>query len=287
MPDVRTRLRELLPTDMLGAFSAVDLESAEEIRLRLGFRPGILTGGRERSRGARAVEERDIAYVLDRASRSSLHAVSRELAAGYIQAGQGIRLGICGVYAEGGQGSMREISSLALRIPHELRGIGAEAIERLRPFDRSVLIISPPGGGKTSFLRELIRCASESGRRISVCDERGELAALWRGRSSFDLGPHTDVLSGREKSEGIINLLRSMNPEIIALDEISAERDGTAMEQAVSCGACIYATAHGLSVEALSKREHYRHMFEQKLFQKAVIISGRDKREYEVVELGC
>ena len=108
---------------------------------------------------------------------------------------------------------------------------------------------------------------------------------MWSGKSSFDLGPCTDVLSGTEKSKGIIMLLRAMNPEIIALDEISAETDGPALEQAISCGAHIVATAHGRSLEEIKKRPHYIRLFEKGVFQKAVVISGRIKRCYEVLEI--
>ncbi|MBR5491090.1 MAG: stage III sporulation protein AB, partial [Oscillospiraceae bacterium] len=204
---------------------------------------------------------------------------------GYLHAGHGIRIGICGVYSEKGMVSAGDISSLALRLPHEMKGIGAEAIESLRPFDSSILIISPPGGGKTSFLRELIRKTSEAGVRVCLCDERGEVAAMWQGVSSFDLGPMCDVLSGVEKRRGITMLLRSMNPRIIAVDEISAEYDGQAMKEALSCGAAIYATAHGKNLEELMKRPHYKQMISDGLFQKAVIISHGEKRTYEVVDL--
>ncbi len=282
---VQERLHQLLPRDMLVSALGRGLERAEEIRLRMGYPASLLVEGREESLGGKEVDEQDIAFVLDRASRSSLHSVQSQLGQGFIQAGFGIRLGVCGCFGETGIGSLRDVSSLAVRLPHELRGIGAGAMERLKPFDCSVLIISPPGGGKTSFLRELIRCASLSGQRVSLCDERGEVAAMWQGRSSFDLGPMTDVLSGTEKRKGIMMLLRAMNPRIIALDEISAEADGPALEQAICCGAHIFATAHGAGVEEIKRRRHYRRLIDDGLFQKAVIISGRDKRHYQVVDI--
>lgn len=282
---VQERLNGLLPGGILEAIGRENMNEAEELRLRRGYSPSLLIGGREKSLRAETVGAEDISFVLDRASRSSIHSVQSQLRRGFIQAGAGIRIGVCGAYTENGLGSGADISSLAIRLPKELKGIGKEAIDALHPFDSSVLIISPPGGGKTSFLREFIRRASEAGRRVSLCDERGEVAALWHGKNSFDLGPCTDVLSGLDKAEAIIMVLRAMNPELIALDEVSAGSDAFALEQAISCGANIIATAHGRNVEEIKRRPHYRKLLEQGMFEKAVIISGTGERSYEVVDL--
>lgn len=281
-------VEELLPEQIRGLLRLLSLrerERAEELRLRTGRSPRLLLPEGERSLGGGNVTGGDLGYVLDRASRSSLHSVQHELCRGYLTARGGLRIGICGVFSGAKGESMRDISSLAIRIPHEMRGAGKEAIERLRSYDRSVLIISTPGGGKTTFLRELIRTASESGRRVSVCDERGEIAAMWRGQPCFDLGTSTDVLSGCPKGQGIVMLLRAMNPEIIAVDEISASTDTAALEQAACCGSAVFATAHASSVDELRRRPDYRRLLDMGIFERAVVISGRERRQYEVVEL--
>ena len=283
------RLREILPERIFSLFSSLERgkkERVEELRLRLGASPGIILPDGAACVGGAAVTETEIAHILDRASRSSLHSVQRELRQGFINASGGIRIGVCGM-AAGGTAieAIRDVSSLAIRIPHELRGAGAEIMNDLRPFNNSVLIVSPPGVGKTSFLRELIREASENGRRVCLCDERGEVAAMWRGRASFSLGTNTDVLSGVPKAEGIIMLLRSMNPQIIALDEISAAADAEALEQAAYCGCTIFATAHGRNVEELARRRHYANLLNMGMFEKAVVISPGEKRHFEVVDI--
>lgn len=254
----------------------------EEIRLRLGFPPSVAMPEGERSLGALPVTAADIAHVLDRASRSSLHAVQHELRQGFITAAGGLRIGVCGTVA--GE-SIRDFSSLAIRLPHEVRGAGGEIMDALEPFTGSVLIISPPGGGKTTFLRELIRRASCAGARVSLCDERGEVAAVWQGRAAFDLGPHTDILSGVNKSEGIMMLLRAMNPDIIALDEVSAVADMAALEQAQSCGAAVYATAHGSGVEELRRRGCWARLLGAGMFHRAVLIEKGAERSYKLVDL--
>ncbi len=289
MLGLEQRLRELLPERIYGLFLELERGKrvcAEELRLRLGYPPAYVAPDGEKSLGGEPVTESEIARVLDRASRSSLHSVQRELRQGYIHAGGGVRIGVCGIVTgNGGIEGLRDMSSLAIRLPHELRGAGAEIMPFLRPFESSVLIISPPGLGKTSFLRELIREASASGKRVCLCDERGEVAALWRGRASFELGEHTDILSGAAKAEGIMMLLRAMNPQIIALDEISAAADAKAIEQAAYCGCAIFATAHGRSLEQLRRHRHYAELLELGVFEKAVIISGGQRRSYEAVDI--
>ena len=284
-----TEALELLPEVLRGRFallSGADRQRAEEIRLRRGYPPSLVLPEGEKSLGGGNVSAGDIAGVLERASRCSLHAYSHELRRGYITARGGVRVGVCGTAVGSGEvETLRDPSSLAIRIAKELPGAGAEIMDSLWPFDRSVLIISPPGGGKTTFLRELIKKASASGKRVCLCDERGEVAAMSRDGPAFDLGPCTDVLSGAAKGEGIMMLLRAMNPQIIALDEISAGTDREAVEQAAGCGAAIFATAHGSGVEELKRRPHYAGLLGVGIFERAEKREKGERRRDEVVEL--
>ena len=284
MHDFALAAAELLPESIKTRFCLPPGEMAkvEEIRLRCGFPPSVLTSEGEKSLGGAAVRSADMAYVLERASRCSIHAVQNELRRGFVTGQMGIRIGVC-CTSSGEQ--LRDFSSLAIRIPHHIPGVGSGAIEKLKPFDCSVLIVSPPGAGKTTFLRELVRSASQSGKRVCVCDERREIASVSMGCSAFDLGPCTDILSGAVKAEGVMMLLRAMNPEIIALDEISEGADMAALEQAAGCGALIYATAHGKSLEQLRKRPHYERILALGIFEKVVTVIPGKERRYLVEEL--
>ncbi len=288
MQCVWSRLEELLPLGIKNSFRTIPEEirdKAEEIRLRTGVIPTLLLPRGELRFGNKEITWNDLAYVLDRASKSSLHSVARELRNGYISAGCGIRIGVCGRLCSGGIESFQDVSSLAIRIPHEIKGVGAESIKALAPYESSVLVVSPPGGGKTTFLRELIRSASDKGKRVAVCDERNEIAAMWKGNSAFNLGCHTDILSGAGKAEGISMLMRSMNPEIIAVDEISAAEDIKAIEQAAGCGAVMFASVHGSDMRELRKRPALSELLALGIFRRAVLISGREKRSYELVNI--
>ncbi len=288
MDHLWTSLERLLPERLRHSLKDAPkdvVSKAEEIRLRTGVKPSLLLPGGEITFADTETVWNELAYVLDRASKSSLHSVARELKNGYISAESGIRIGVCGRFTTGGIESFQDVSSIAIRIPHEIRGVGEETIKALAPYESSVLVVSPPGGGKTTFLRELIRVASESGKRVAVCDERNEIAAMRKGRTAFDLGKRTDVLCGAGKAEGIIMLMRSMNPEIIAVDEIAASDDVKAIEQAAGCGASIFASVHGSDMKELKKRPALNELLMLGIFRRAVIISGREKHSYDLVNL--
>ena len=266
----------LLPEDYRQALPRCNTDDMEEIRLRLGRAPTLLSCGRERAFTERPVKEEDLSRLLEVATEASLHAAAAALADGYLSY-RGLRIGLCGtaVLRENKVCGFRNLSSAAIRIPAEHRGmLDWEAREIYRCPARSTLILSPPGGGKTTALRELIRKLSELGLRVGVVDERNELAAMDGARAQFDLGPRSDVLTGVMKSEGAMMLLRGMNPQMIAMDEISQERDLQAIEQIVGCGVALLASAHAAGPEELAQRELYRRLLDRQVFSLFITISG-------------
>lgn len=289
MPEGFSAAAALLPETFKAAALALpgnDRERAEEIRLRSGREASVLLpeGERVLCRGIKA-GERDMCEVLERATCSSVHSAAHELRRGFVSAALGVRVGVCGTLSDA-QGGIRGISSVCIRVPRQIKSAGAEAVAHLARSRESVLALSPPGGGKTTFLRELVRTVSDLGVRVSLCDERGEIAASLNGLPQFDVGRCTDVLTGAPKADAAMMLLRAMNPQVIALDEITEGRDIDAIESAANCGVRVYATAHAASPDELLRRPLYRRLMEARAFDAAVLISGAGaSRRYETVRL--
>ena len=266
----------LLPPDLRQYAEA--FSGAEEIRLRQGRPPGVLLGGQERPvPGCRAVTGYDLDGVLERATGASVHTARDSVRSGFVSVKGGIRLGLCGsvITRLDRPDGIRRLSSVAIRIPREARGCCDGVFPALfREGFANTLILSPPGGGKTTCLRELTRLLSESGVRVSLCDDRGEVAGIWNGEAQFDLGPHTDVMSDAPKAETALMLLRCMNPQVLAMDEITAPGDVQAAEEAVGCGVRLLATAHAENVAEFRTRPLYRRLLRDGVFKNAVVVEN-------------
>ena len=198
---------------------------------------------------------------------------------GYLIGRGGFRIGLCGTVAVRGDGgtALRDISSAVVRISRQVRGLWQEVPEWSAGGFDSTLIAAPPGGGKTTLLRDMIATLSNGTEdrcplRVGVVDERGELAGMYRGVPQLDVGCHTDVLDGCPKALGIPMLLRSANPQVIAVDEITAEADARALLRAANCGVRLLATAHGTSAADLRRRSVYRPLAESGVFQTLLIL---------------
>ncbi|MEG1190574.1 MAG: stage III sporulation protein AB [Oscillospiraceae bacterium] len=285
------RAARLLPPNLRSAVLALPTElceEAEELRLRVGRAPtAVLARGEIEILPDYRVLPTDLQLVLEIATRASVHAYSESIKMGFVTGEGGCRVGLCGTaVSEGGSISgLRRLSSVCIRIPREKQGCADGIYGALTAGGfASTLLVSPPGEGKTTLLRELIRRLSDEGRRLALVDERNELAGSFEGQAAFDLGSRTDILSGAPKGEGIFLLLRSMAPQIIAFDEITAPEDVCAAELAANCGVSILATAHGLGLSDLQNRPLYKNLLERKIFRRAVIIEKKNGRRFYTVE---
>lgn len=267
----------------------------EEIRLRLG-RPLALhsrqgdfflseTGAVAAAEQAYRPGAEDLEKALQLVSSSSLYAFSEELRSGYITIPGGHRVGLCGqaLVREGRLERLKHITGMNYRIARQIKGAARPYLRHFLDYRRQrvyhSLIIAPPGGGKTTFLRDLARCLSDgapelgfSGFKVAVVDERSEIAGSFQGRAQLDLGARTDVLDGCPKAEGMMLLLRSMGPEVIVTDEIGRAADAAAIEEVIHAGVTVVATAHGSSLMELRARPGLRRLLDERIFERALIL---------------
>jgi len=188
---------------------------------------------------------------------------------GYITAPGGHRLGLCGTYvSNGSSGTFKGITSICIRISRDFPGSATEALN----LQGSILIIGVPGSGKTTLLRDLIRLKSNKGTSISVVDERQEIFPIHNGKFCYTVGKRTDVISNCSKAKGIEMALRSMSPETIAVDEITAAEDACALLQAGWCGVSLIATAHASSRKDLFNRPVYKPIIQAGLFDNLIVM---------------
>ena len=265
----------------------LDYDKLYEIRLRVG-RPLFLTyDGGECFLRSPGQEQ----YVVTREDLTgySLYAYEDEIRQGYISVQGGHRVGVTGkvILDRGRIMGMKYISCINVRLAHEIQGCADKVMSYIRTKNwiANTLIISPPRCGKTTLLRDIIRQLSNGwentpGLTVGVVDERSELAGCYQGIPQNDLGMRTDVLDCCPKSEGMQMLVRSMSPDVVAVDELGCEEDFRAVETVIHCGCKLIATAHGNCLEDVLEQPFFYKLMGERVFERYIILGKTDQAGY-------
>lgn len=269
----------------------LDYDKLYEIRLRVG-RPLFLTydGGecflRSPGQEQYVVTREDLTETLEYVTGYSLYAYEDEIRQGYISVQGGHRVGVTGkvILDRGRIMGMKYISCINVRLAHEIQGCADKVMSYIRTKNwiANTLIISPPRCGKTTLLRDIIRQLSNGwentpGLTVGVVDERSELAGCYQGIPQNDLGMRTDVLDCCPKSEGMQMLVRSMSPDVVAVDELGREEDFRAVESVIYCGCRLIATAHGNSLEDILAQPFFQKLKKMEIFEKYIVLGDRNQ----------
>ncbi len=297
---VRCREQEIyriLPSRLRQMFRELPIrfEALQEIRLRVGSPVLFHYLGQEYFLNARGgmSQDRRYAYQISREelreaveyiSNHSLYAYEEEMRQGYLTVQGGHRVGIAGkIILENKQmKGIGYISCLNIRLAHEMVGCGQKIVPYLMRGNElcHTLLVSPPRQGKTTLLRDLIRIVSSgsgqmAGMTVGVVDERSEIGACYQGQPQNDLGYRTDILDACPKVEGMMLLVRSMAPQVIAVDEIGSRADVEAMEYVMNSGVKLLATVHGTGMDDIQAKPVLGRLVQERVFQRYVILGGR------------
>lgn len=280
--DWKTWLLPLLTEDMRQALAPLFLPDVQEIRLRLNKPMEVVTATGSRllyaPNGRPMLREGEQEQLLSVFCGHARYAWEKEIQQGFITLSSGCRVGIAGrIAAE--TGAPAAVTGFCIRILRPVVGCGAGVLPKLLEGGRlrSTLLYSAPGCGKTTLLRDIIRLVSDglSGaapHRVGVVDERFEIGG--EGGNAFWLGDRTDVLSGVQKGTGLLRLLSTMGPQVLAADELNLSEDVAAVLEAKSRGVTVLCTAHGGTFEELLHREGMQRLFENRTFGRYVRLVG-------------
>lgn len=291
-------IEKILTTDLRGWLSSLnneELQLLQEIRLRTNKPLIIRIDNKEYflhdnnlwkdDEDVYIVTEKDIKDTIEFISNYSLYAFEDELRNGYITVDGGHRVGLAGkVIVENNKvKTMKNITCINIRISHEIKGCSNRVIPYILQDNRILhtLIISPPRCGKTTLLRDIVRqlsngFKSNKGITVGVVDERSEIGGCYRGIPQNDIGIRTDILDGCPKTEGMLMLIRSMSPQVIAVDEIGSSNDIEAIDFVINAGCKMICTVHGSSLVEVKNKPILEKLIGKNIFERFIVLESKN-----------
>lgn len=278
----------------LVANAKLDFDRVQELRLRVNGPLIVVYNNIEYfiSQNAELKHNKKEAYFINQSemretmeyiSNYSLYAFEDELRQGFITIQGGHRVGVAGkiILEEQKIKHMKHISFINIRLSHQIKGCADQVMSYIADQETvyHTLIVAPPGGGKTTLLRDIIRQLSDGengkGVTVGVVDERSEIAACYMGVPQNELGIRTDILDCCPKAEGMMMLIRSMSPKIIAVDEVGSREDIEAIEYVINCGCKLIATVHGSTIDDVRNKPLLGKLVKEKVFERYILLTGK------------
>ena len=286
LPPHIARLIAALPGSLLHKLTEIRIRANQPLQLVLGNQD--ITVQTEHTSQVYQCTSEDVHRTFQLLCKNSVYAFEEEVRQGYLTIAGGHRVGLAGqaITFEGTVSTLKSISSLNIRLAREIPGCADRILPLVTAKEHnevfSTLIISPPRCGKTTILRDLIRQLSAgnpllgiTGVPIGVVDERSEIAACQQGIPTVDLGPRVDVLDACPKASGLLMLIRSMSPRIVATDELGRREDALAVREAVYAGVKVIATAHSRTIDEFQRRPYVGELIQEQVFERFIILSNR------------
>ena len=276
-------------------------QNITEIRLRTKCKVIIICGKNEIVLSC-IITPKAILDILLNVSKNSIYAIQNDINNGFVVIRGGHRIGISGevVYVDEKIKNIKNICSLNIRVARQIYGCADSILPKIISGNTflNTLIVSPPGCGKTTLIRDIIRQISNgipslnfTGKNVALIDERGEIASVYEGVASLDVGIRTDIMSNVNEANGMKMMIRSMAPDVIATDEIGKKEDISAIKEAILSGVKVIFTMHGDSIKSIIKNENIRELLNLNIFSKIILLSsgkipGIIEKVYDTEKLG-
>ena len=283
------------PRDLASLILNHNIQKIEEIRIR-AEKPVVIYMGNVEVVLKYVTSNHQVTEILQNVCNNSIYAYQNQIINGFITIPGGNRVGITGnvVVKDGQVLNISHVYSLNFRISHEIENASADVIRYVLDTNNNsiynTLIVSPPGCGKTTIIRDIAKKISNGmpeinfkGINVCIVDERGEIAGLEKGRAYSDVGIRTDIFDNVPKTIGIRMAIRSMAPKVIVADEIGNKDDAEVINYAVCSGVACLFTAHGFDMDDLIKNAEISKLINLRLFKRIIFLDRKQKGKVKKV----